>query len=41
MASDQPSVLDTRREQVFPTLGPAEIERLGRFGETRRYKPGD
>jgi thioredoxin reductase (NADPH) len=41
MVSDQRSVLVTRREQLFPTLTPAEIERLRHFGETRRFRPGD
>jgi len=41
MASDQRSVLETRREQVFPLLAPREIERLRRFGEARRYNAGD
>src|SRR5580700_1545437 len=30
-----------RREQMFPTLEPAEIERLRRFGEPRRYAAGE
>lgn len=41
MTSDQPSVLDTRREQAFPTLSREDVARLRDFGETRRYKPGD
>src|SRR4051794_12653939 len=41
MASDQRSVLETRREQMFPQLEPAEIDRLRHFGETRRYSPGE
>jgi thioredoxin reductase (NADPH) len=35
------SVIDTRREQMFPTLSAAEIDRLCRFGETRRYAAGE
>lgn len=35
------SVLDTRAEQVFPTLTPAEVKRLERFGEKRRYAAGE
>ncbi|MCK1388983.1 FAD-dependent oxidoreductase [Bradyrhizobium sp. 21] len=31
----------TRPEQTFPTLGPAEIERLRHFGTLRRYKDGE
>jgi thioredoxin reductase (NADPH) len=35
------SVLETRGEHAFPTLEPAEIERLRRFGELRCYRPGE
>ena len=31
------SALDARREQMYPKLEPQEIERLRRFGETRRF----
>ncbi|HEY8254546.1 MAG TPA: FAD-dependent oxidoreductase, partial [Rhizomicrobium sp.] len=34
------SVLETRRDQMFPQLAPQEIERLERFGEIRRYPAG-
>ena len=34
------SVLDTRRDQMFPQLAPQEIERLERFGEIRHYPAG-
>ena len=34
-------VIDTRRPQMFPTLLPAEVERIRRFGTTRAYAPGD
>src|SRR5579872_4222790 len=34
------SVLDTRRDQMFPQLAPQEIERLERFGEMRHYPAG-
>jgi thioredoxin reductase (NADPH) len=37
----KPSVLETRRDQMFPVLGPVEIGRLGRFGEPRRFAKGD
>ena len=30
-----------RREQMFPKLGPREIDRLRRFGEVRRYAAGE
>ncbi len=35
-----PSIIDTRRQQMFPTLEPAEVERLRRFGAARTYAPG-
>jgi thioredoxin reductase (NADPH) len=33
--------IDTRREQMFPTLRPEEVDRLRRFGELRHFKAGD
>src|SRR4029450_5711706 len=36
-----PSVLDTRRDQMFPTLTPDEIDRLCRFGQPRSYAAGE
>jgi thioredoxin reductase (NADPH) len=36
-----PSIIDKRREQVFPTLQPFEIERVRRFGEVRCFKVGE
>jgi thioredoxin reductase (NADPH) len=36
-----PSIIDTRRHQMFPTLEPAEIERVRRFGEARSYADGE
>jgi thioredoxin reductase (NADPH) len=41
MASDQPSVLETRRDQAFPILSAADIARLRDFGEVRSFQPGD
>jgi len=35
------SVIETRFAQMFPTLEQAEVDRLGRFGETRTYAAGD
>jgi thioredoxin reductase (NADPH) len=35
------SIIDTRREQMFPVLDPPDIERLRRFGELRSYAPGE
>ncbi|HTT82923.1 MAG TPA: FAD-dependent oxidoreductase [Rhizomicrobium sp.] len=37
----QPSIIDTRRDQMFPVLGAREIERLKRFGEPRCFKSGE
>ena len=41
MASPARSVIETRYEQMFPTLRPAEIERLRRFGDARSYPAGE
>ncbi len=34
-------VIETRYDQMFPTLEPGEVERLRRFGETRTYGAGE
>ena len=34
-------VIDTRRDQMFPKLSPAEINRLRRFGREQHYAAGD
>lgn len=36
-----PHHLEMRREQMFPQLKPAEIERLRRFGEIKRWRAGE
>jgi thioredoxin reductase (NADPH) len=36
----QKSVTETRRDQIFLALTPAELERMRRFGEYRRYDAG-
>jgi thioredoxin reductase (NADPH) len=36
-----PSIIDTRRAQMFPTLQPFEIERVRRFGEVRTFEVGE
>jgi thioredoxin reductase (NADPH) len=36
-----PSIIDTRRLQMFPTLEPADIARLRRFGQVRTFAKGD
>jgi thioredoxin reductase (NADPH) len=41
MTVPTPSIIETRRHQMFPTLTPAEIKRLRRFGEPRSYGVGD
>lgn len=41
MASESPSIVANRREQMFPALEPNEIERVRRFGELRAFKAGD
>src|ERR1700729_2278897 len=35
------ATIDNRNEQMFPKLTPTEIDRLHRFGEVRRYAPGE
>src|SRR3979409_623536 len=35
------TTIDSRNEQMFPKLAPAEIDRLCRFGEVRHYTPGE
>jgi len=40
MSSEQPTLIESRRHQLFPRLTEAEIDRLGRFGERRRYPDG-
>jgi len=41
MADSTSSVIDSRREQVFPTLEPTEVESLRRFGRPRAYAAGE
>jgi thioredoxin reductase (NADPH) len=41
MATPVPSIIETRRHQMFPTLERAEIERVRRFGEIRHYGAGE
>src|SRR6266436_2794323 len=35
------SIIDTRRDQMFPVLEAAEIERVRRFGKVRSYSAGE
>ena len=41
MPAPRRSIFDSRRDQMFPTLTAAEIERLRRFGATRTYGDGE
>ncbi len=41
MAQSSQSVIEQRREQIFPKLDPDEIERLMRFGEVRSFAVGE
>jgi thioredoxin reductase (NADPH) len=36
-----PSIIESRRHQIFPTLEASEIERVRRFGEVRSYGDGE
>src|SRR2546422_11747154 len=33
--------LESRFQQMFPVLSPAEIDRVRHFGEVRRFRPGE
>jgi len=41
MSLPAPSIIDTRRNQMFPVLEPVEIERVRRFGKVRSYGAGE
>jgi thioredoxin reductase (NADPH) len=40
MSQSAASIIAARKGQMFPALGPAEIDRLHRFGETKSYATG-
>jgi thioredoxin reductase (NADPH) len=40
-APEKPSIIDTRRHQMFPVLETSEIERVRRFGVVRSYGVGE
>ena len=40
MAAPAQRIIDSRRDQMFPTLAKAEIARLRRFGEVMTYPAG-
>jgi thioredoxin reductase (NADPH) len=37
---EKPSIVDTRRDQIFPTLSAHDFTRLRRFGEVKTFAPG-
>ena len=41
MSASARPIIETRHEQMFPTLEPAEIDRLRGFGTTRSFGPGE
>src|SRR5271166_3458924 len=41
MSRSAPSIIDTRRHQMFPVLEAMEIERVRRFGKLRSYGAGE
>jgi len=41
MPQSRHSLIETRRDQIFPALEPAEVGRLWRFGELKSYMAGD
>ena len=40
MEQRQRPIIESRREQMFPTLSDGDIDRLRRFGDMRRYPVG-
>src|SRR5580693_231434 len=41
MPQSRRSLIEARRDQMFPVLEPAEVGRLWRFGELKSYAAGD
>src|SRR5712692_7001197 len=41
MAASERPIIETRHDQMFPVLEPAEIARLRRFGDTKAYRAGE
>jgi thioredoxin reductase (NADPH) len=41
MSVSRPSIIETRRDQIFPLLDATDIERAWRFGEIRRFAEGE
>ena len=41
MAPPVQSILEQRRDQIFPKLDPLDIERVRRFGDVRSFAAGE
>jgi thioredoxin reductase (NADPH) len=41
MAPPAPTILEQRRDQIFPKLDPLEVERVRRFGHVRSFAAGE
>src|SRR5260370_41879402 len=41
MPQSEHPIIKARRDQMFPVLEPAEIDRLARFGERKSYAAGE
>ncbi len=41
MSDTKPSIIETRRDQIFPLLDATDIQRSRRFGEVRRFAAGE
>src|SRR6476619_7228720 len=41
MAEEPQSIIDTRREQMFPKLSDSDLRRIARFGECRPFRKGE
>ena len=41
MPQSEHPLIDARRDQMFPVLEPAEIDRLARFGARKSYAAGE
>ena len=41
MPTPTQSIINTRRDQMFPVLDPVEVERMRRFGKVRSYDVGE
>jgi thioredoxin reductase (NADPH) len=41
MSVPNPSIIETRRDQILPLLDATDIERAWRFGDVRRFATGE